>query len=312
MLRIVHTSAPGLQTSNLDDEALSWVVRLTSGEAGEVEHDEFRVWRDQSAEHAAALARARVLYAQVGSALPRSRGRRAGAGRRWTDALAVAASLALCVSLGDAYLSNWRYDQATEAGERRTVRLPDGSRMIMAGDSAANIRFEGGVRTIELARGRAAFSVVHDKARPFVVHADGHKVRDIGTVFDVAHGATGLDVTVVQGSVEVATDERRLLLTQDQAVTMAERRVGTVRPVDATTSTAWMRGRLIVEDQPLSTILSTLAPHYGGRVLLLNNEVGRKRLSAVIDLDHIDHWLTGLAQTKAARLTRLGGLTILT
>lgn len=312
-MKLVHTSAPEGRTPNLDDEALSWVVRLTSGDANEDEQAAFRTWRDQSTDHAAALARARTLWAQVGTAVPRARGAPAPGGRRrWAAALSAAASLVLCISLGNAYLSDWRYDHSTDQGERRTVVLPDGSRMILAGGSAVDVTFDDGVRSIDLARGRALFEVVHDRTRPFVVRASGHLVRDIGTVFDVAHAGAGVDVTVSEGAVEVSANEKRTLMTRDHSVTLVGGRTGPIRTVDAAASIAWTRGRLILEDKSLREIVAAIRPHYQGRLFLLNRSADDRRMSVVVDLDHVDDWLAGLAVTENVRLHRIGSWTVLT
>ena len=57
--------------ADLDREATTWVVRLTSGEATPDDEDAFRRWRDQSPLHGEALARARRLWLQMSLAFER-------------------------------------------------------------------------------------------------------------------------------------------------------------------------------------------------------------------------------------------------
>jgi transmembrane sensor len=224
----------------------------------------------------------------------------------------MAASLLLCLGLGNQYLSTWQYDQVTVAGERRVVKLQDGSEMIMSGDTAIDVRFEAGSRRIDLARGQGLFRVAHDQRRPFVVYADGYSVRDIGTVFNVAHHADGVRVVVVEGAVEAASGEQRALLRAGQGLNIAPEGLGKVQPVDAALATAWSGGRLVVQNQSLAQILEALKPHYSGRIFLLNKEAGARRLSVVIDLKRVDDWLTGLSKTKAVQMKRIGNVVILT
>ena len=314
MLRLVHSSGEDLETRKVDDEASRWVVLLTSGESTETDHDAFRRWRDQSSEHAQALARARTLWKQMGAALPhvQSEERAQPVRFRSRSAWAMAASLLLCLGLGNQYLSTWQYDQVTVAGERRVVKLQDGSEMIMSGDTAIDVRFEAGSRRIDLARGQGLFRVAHDQRRPFVVYADGYSVRDIGTVFNVAHHADGVRVVVVEGAVEAASGEQRALLRAGQGLNIAPEGLGKVQPVDAALATAWSGGRLVVQNQSLAQILEALKPHYSGRIFLLNKEAGARRLSVVIDLKRVDDWLTGLSKTKAVQMKRIGNVVILT
>lgn len=313
MLRLIHTSADSGRKQSIDDEALVWVVRLTSGETTQDDHDAFRAWKDQSLEHKYALKRARVLHEQIGLALPRLQWGEAYGRRNIAVGVSIAASLLLMFSIGGRYASTGQYDYATNAGERLAVRLPDGTRLVMAGDTAFNVRYLNGVRGVELARGEALFEVVHEAERPFIVYAGDDTVRDIGTIFTVARSKEAVRVVVAQGSVEASSDERRTLLVANQAMSIPpEGGLGQVEKVDASLATSWTRGRLILQDKTLKEILKALAPHYSGNIVLLNRAAAQKRLSVVIDLDNVGGWLLGLAETETVRITQIGKVTILT
>lgn len=312
MLRLVYSSTEARRKQSLDDEALNWVVSLTSGETTESDREAFRAWRDQSREHTDALARARTLWTQVGQVLPRvGRPRPRRALRNTVLSLSTAASLLLCLGVGQEYSAIGRFDQATVRGERRTVRLPDGSRVTMAGDTALDVRFEKGLRRVDLSRGEALFEVRHDIRQPFVIHTDESVVRDVGTVFDVQRRDSRTHLTVVEGLVEASKDDRRTLLRANQAMSFSADVQGRVETVDALRATAWVRGRLVVQDQTLSEIVAALKPHYSGRIYIANDAVGQRRLSAVVDLARIDDWLAGLAKVQSVSLNRIGNLVVL-
>ncbi len=184
--------------------------------------------------------------------------------------------------------------------------------MVLAGNSALDVDFHDGVRRIELVRGEALFTVVHDERRPFIVDVGDGTIRDIGTVFLVSR-REAVRVVVAEGSVEASSDERRTLLVADQALAIKSGNgLGEVEAVDASQTIAWTRGKLIIKDRSLEEILATLAPHYRGRIVLLNRAAARRKLSVVIDLGQVDRWLSGLAETKAVRLHRWGGVSFLT
>lgn len=58
------------EETRAEEEALAWVVLLTSGDSTAADHHRFQGWRDASPRHAEALARARRLWSQLEIALP--------------------------------------------------------------------------------------------------------------------------------------------------------------------------------------------------------------------------------------------------
>src|SRR2546422_815804 len=71
-------------------------------------------------------------------------------------------------------------EYATPRGRRAVLRLLDGTEITLNADSKlrAPVTFATGQRDVYL-EGEAYFSVVHDAARPFIVHTAGGAVRDI-------------------------------------------------------------------------------------------------------------------------------------
>src|SRR3546814_6178131 len=66
---------------------------------------------------------------------------------------------------------------ATDLGEQRTERLPDGTRIILNTQTAVEVRYSRQRREIALQHGEAMFEVAHDAARPFVVATGAGSVR---------------------------------------------------------------------------------------------------------------------------------------
>src|SRR4029078_6001494 len=98
---------------------------------------------------------------------------------------------------------------ATANGQRDSVRLDDGTRVVLAPESRLTVAMGYGdkVREVELT-GEAYFDVHHDAARPFVVHAGGADIRDLGTTFTVRSTADqGVRVAVTSGSVSFAASK---------------------------------------------------------------------------------------------------------
>ncbi len=316
MVRLVH-DGPSPERLRADDEALAWVVRLTSGEATPEDHARFRNWRDASAENAEALVRARTLWNTLGSTLPEIERKRERALARWRRvgrALPIAASLVIAIGLGNQYRQVWQYDAVTGTGEHRSIVLADGSKVVLGADAALSDHYNGVERRLTLARGQAFFQVRHDARRPFIVQTDQGEVRDVGTAFTIALADDRTRVLVVDGIVEASDGRHRLRLTANQAIDISTSGLGTVSSAEAGIGTAWMRRKLLLSNRPLGEIVEAMAPYCPRRIVLLNHAVADMPMSAAMDLDEkgVDEWLTALGRSGAVRLTRLPGVIIIT
>jgi len=93
----------------------------------------------------------------------------------------------------------------TDIGQLRTVQLPDGSTVQLDTDTEVFTYYSKASRLIELVKGRAIFSVVHNSTSPFTVIAGQTVVRALGTEFDVfKENEKDITVTVLEGRVQVS------------------------------------------------------------------------------------------------------------
>lgn len=93
---------------------------------------------------------------------------------------------------------------ASLVGQVRTIRLTDGSHILLDSDSLVALRFDTRRRLIDLRRGRARFDVAHG-VRPFSVTANAVEVTATGTLFDVSLTTSNVvDVHLIRGTVGVA------------------------------------------------------------------------------------------------------------
>src|SRR5260370_12988010 len=98
-------------------------------------------------------------------------------------------------------------EYATPRGRRAVLRLLDGTEITLNADSKlrAPVSFAARQRNVYL-EGEAYFSVVHDAARPFIVHTASGAIQDIGTRFGVhAYGDAERErVAAGEGAVALA------------------------------------------------------------------------------------------------------------
>lgn len=132
--------------------------------------------------------------------------------RRGTVAMAVSTTGALALAFvgGDwfkpvpAAIPTWDRVLATRAGERGTLRLADGSTVLLSGATQVQVSYGGDRRTARLLAGRAFFDVTHDPARPFTVRAGITETRVLGTAFDLDLTRRQVALAVYRGAVGFA------------------------------------------------------------------------------------------------------------
>jgi len=171
---------------------------------------------------------------------------------RWSIAAGVAAVIAIgawwMVSpVGSVY--------ATDRGEQRTVRLPDGSVVALDADSRVRIRYRTHERDIALEHGQARFSVAKDPLRPFRVHARGKTVVALGTQFDVDVVSHAVHVTLLEGHVAISgvpADARVVELTPGEALNVSDNGDTVLTAhVDVSRVMAWQSGQIFFDNEPL-------------------------------------------------------------
>lgn len=168
--------------------------------------------------------------------------------------------------------------------ERRAWGLADGSSVLLDGGGALAVEYSDAERRIRLDRGRARFVVAHDAARPFVVFAAGTRVVARGTVFDVAAGDTGAEVTLLEGVVDVsaANASKPATLNPGERIVAKDGRAG-IRPVPAATA-RWTEGLLVTQRLPLGQLVAEANRSPGARIELADPALGALKVSGTMRL----------------------------
>lgn len=269
------------------EAAAEWVLRLhgsVSASQAEADWIAFEAWLDSAPHNRAAFDAAEALWSEIGdqsAALRRDLGigqmasiiplprTRASAGPLWWAAIAAAAA-SLLVLAGPFSPFGGVAPQVyvTAKGERRTVTLADGSQIELNGGSRISALVGRQRREVDLAEGsEAAFTVMHDASRPFLVHAGDITIRDLGTEFDVLRSEGDLKVTVRTGQVEVGpagggAGQTVALTPGRQLIHHAGAAVSEVAVVNADDAFGWRSGRLIYRDRALTEVADDLSRYY--------------------------------------------------
>ena len=114
-----------------------------------------------------------------------------------------------------------------------------------------------------------------------MVDADGGEARVLGTEFEVRLQSGGAQVTVLSGRVGVKADKQapQQILTADQQVAYAAGTADTVHRVDSLAQLGWRTGWLTYYKTPLADVVADLKRYYPGQIVLLNAQLGERRIS---------------------------------
>lgn len=299
--------------SPLVREALQWFARLRDDEVTDAERRAFEHWRQQGSAHQAAWDRACHVWASLAPVEDEFRERRRKAvGRR--RVIGSGLGLLLFGTVGGWTLGNaLRPDFETGTGERRSVTLADGSRLELNSHSAVSLQLSDTERRLRLHRGEAFFTVAADPSRPFVVEANQGTVRALGTQFNIDIDDGQVTVTVAEHGVEIALagSATARLEAGWQLAYGQSRFAPAARPVDLAAAASWRHGRLVYHDVPLRRVLRDFERQGGGIIVLMDEGLGTRTVSAAFDIDRIDAALDTIVSSLPARMVRLTGLVLI-
>ena len=196
-------------------------------------------------------------------------------------------------------------DVHTATGERRTLQLADGSRLVLNARSAVDIRFDGSRRLLRLREGEVLVTVAADAARPFIIATAQGEVWALGTRFLVRQEEARSLVCVQEHSVRIdCLDGRQGELGEGHAAWFG---AAGIQPASASllTRAAWVDGRVEVDDEPLGHLVEALRPYHRG-LLRISPEAAQVRVFGVFPLDDSGAALQSLAETMPVRVRRFG------
>lgn len=315
-----HTAQSISAPHDLQAQAAEWLARRGNGEHSAEEQRAFLVWINASPAHREAYAEVEALWENLrgldsvaDKQLAEARAYLARRRRRPTlRRLAMAAAVLLTAGLV------WQLDplshlndqtHRTAQGQIKAIDLADGSRLELDTDSAARVHYSRREREIRLVRGRAVFTVAHGDSRPFEVFAGKGKIRDIGTRFDVRHGADGVAVAVLDGEVEVAgtASSAPVTLRRGQQISYAPGgALGPVQVVDIDAYSAWREGKLVFHGRPLREVLEELGRYQPARLTVTAPGVLDTLVSGVFPTGDLPQAMQTIAATLPVRLTQTG------
>lgn len=314
------TCPPSSDDLDHPSDAAHWFARMQSGEASEQDHQAFQAWRDADPENERRYREVEYLWRatqavpdeRLRSLLPTSPVTIPSAKRRYLT-LGLGTLGLLALTAGTLYQSGWM-DSAHETvqlvtakGERKQIKLPDGSIVDLNTDTIAQARLSVDRREVELIQGEVFFSVEHFQTLPFIVHTDLGTITVTGTRFNVRREADSVLVSVQSGSVKVQSGpwwrrQERLLGAQQQVLLRQGTEPSPVQSADVESLTAWQRGKIIFRNTPLETVVQEMARYLPQTLSLDAPTLRQHRISGIFDIDQPETVIKALPAIAPIRI----------
>jgi len=213
--------------------------------------------------------------------------------------LKVAAGLLLIFTVGAALLYNTNkpaaYHTLVASNEKIFQVLPDGTKVWLNRSSQIRYNENFGARKREIfLTGEAFFDVATNAAVPMQIHVRNVDVQVLGTAFniDAYENNKQIEVTLVNGSVEVVSHDQKIVLNKSKKLTMpVEPATADIAKVDWKVTTLkdlrpgeirWASDTLIFRKQPMADLAAQLELKYGVHIIIDNPHLKTVRFSGTL------------------------------
>jgi transmembrane sensor len=294
------------------EAAARWYVDLRGEVPSEAIREAHRRWLERDPRHMQAWERLARLQDKLDQVVPGiARPTLASARAKRRDVLKV---LSILLMAGGAGTLAWNTtplptlmaDQRTGTGERRRMRLDDGTQLQLNTATAVDIHYSENLREVRLLQGEIFIETARDeRARPFVVHTAEGSIRALGTRFVVRREADLTQVSVQQHAVEVRSANVPDTAVRVDAGQQVNFRRDAIEPLQRANpqADAWTRDMLVVNDWRLSEFIRELQRYRPGH-LGCDPAVSALRISGAFHLGSTDTILENLTSTLPVRIRR--------
>ena len=201
----------------------------------------------------------------------------------------------------------------TAAGEHRTIKLADGSRIEINGGSVIETDKDR-PRFARLESGEAMFHVVHRNDDPFVVETGDDRIVDLGTAFNVVRRERQTSVAVSEGVVLYNPDRDKVRVVAGKAIEARDddSKPPVVQDVDVASVGGWRTGLLVYNGAPLAVVADDLKRTAGMDVEVAPAAAALSFRGALIIDKNRNRTISDLAALSGTKAARQGDGWILT
>ena len=198
---------------------------------------------------------------------------------------------------------------ATRPGERRDVRLADGTQVAVAGGTRLVI--DSAAHRAELDQGEATFRVVHDQQRQFAVRLGEATVIDVGTIFDLRRRNGRNTIAVTQGEVRVEGVGASVAVAAGQRLRFGGGGATRLDAIAADAATGWQRGRFNYVEAPVADVVADIAQTTGAEIRVAPQIANRRFSGAMAIRGDAGAALRNVAPAMGLTVARTGDVWVL-
>ncbi len=177
-----------------------------------------------------------------------------------------------------------RYE--TAQNEQKQVELEDGTYISLGSSTKIEVSegFNEETRTVKMIDGEASFTIAHHTDLPFIVSIGKVYVKDIGTVFTVKKSNEQVVVMVTEGIVtfnkQESNESKKL-----EAGTSLTYDIKNDSFTEEANNTAMQDSTIALNfsNTPLNEVLKLVQLKYGKTILMENDSIGKKKLTAQLE-----------------------------
>ncbi|MEE8345383.1 MAG: FecR domain-containing protein [Woeseiaceae bacterium] len=297
---------------DITQQAAAWIARLDAGELSAEDLIELRDWATASPAHLRELWRLGDIWKSLDTlaVLSGLLAKPTNSTRRSWRPLAIAASAAVIlvavsiffagvltvepIELAAAYTTDIGEQTSIEPGEGSTINLNTGSQM--------TVEYSSSQRLVRLARGEAFFEVASEDERPFIVETPFASVVVTGTAFLVRVEASGLEVLVKEGNVELhersggpARDAPIVAKLKAGELAMIDdsgsTHIGVIEPEKMIRKLGWRDGMLMFDGETLGEVVREVSRYTSVRIVIDSPALREQRIGGYFKVGEVEDLL---------------------
>ncbi|MDO1447440.1 FecR domain-containing protein [Rhodocytophaga aerolata] len=225
--------------------------------------------------------------------------------KKWYAVAAVFAGMCISYVLIEyVWLAEKYIAYATRFGETKDLVLPDGSQVILNGNTQLKYKEkwdEHDNREVWLA-GEAYFSITKaedTRQIKFIVHTDKLDVEVLGTQFTISNRKKSTQVVLDEGKIKVRqkADTTDMFMQPGEMLKFCNTRQEIIKKmVNPQMYSSWKHKKMVFEETSIRELAERIEFTYGYHVLFADKELTQRKLTGTIPSDNLDVLLLTLSK----------------
>ncbi|MDR6563413.1 MULTISPECIES: FecR domain-containing protein [unclassified Arcicella] len=191
--------------------------------------------------------------------------------------------------------------------------LADGTKVFLNKNSTISFpeNFEGDTREVKLT-GEAFFEVHHDKAHPFIIHANGANIKVLGTSFNVKAYDAQVQVVVNTGKVQFSKNTQQVILVKGEKAEISKGQETIVKSINVDENILYYKTKSFnFEETSLDEVAQLLSDNFGKTIVFEQDKIKNCKLTATFQQESLDNILTIISETFNLKITKKGDSIVL-